>query len=302
MAFHPDYATNGRFFLYFTPSGPRRNVVAEFARSDGDPYVADPDEVDRLVDVIDTESNHNGGMIAFGPDGHLYVGMGDEGGGGDRHGPIGNALNLDNLFGAMLRLDVDNVGGNYAAAGNPFSGNTGLPQIWAYGLRNPWRFSFDRMNGDLYIGDVGQDVWEEVTIIDNGHPGGANLGWRAYEGLSVFRAGDVDEVPVHTEPQYVYRQDSASEVVTFGCAVVGGYVYRGQDISGLNGWYLFADNCSRNVGAFRYCGGEAVHVQQVSDLRAGGGASGLGSFGQDGRGELYITYVGSGHVRKIVSQ
>ena len=148
LAFHPNYAANGRFFVFYTPNGSGANIVAEYRRSDADPDRADPTEVRRIVDIPDREPrNHNGGMIAFGPDGYLYVGLGDEGGANDDHGTIGNGQDRTTLFGSILRLDVDNAAGNYAAPGNPFTLPDGQPQIWLYGLRNPWRFSFDRASG-----------------------------------------------------------------------------------------------------------------------------------------------------------
>ena len=277
LAFHPDYDANGRYFLYYTPPNPdpavdRRNRVAEFSGSGGTEA-----EVVRLIDERDPEGNHNGGMIAFGPDGFLYVGMGDGGGGGDDHGPIGNGLNTDTYFGKIHRLDVDNAAGSYAAAGNPFEAGGGLPQIWAYGLRNPWRFSFDRNTGDLWIGDVGQNTWEEIDYQPASSTGGENYGWRAYEGLEVFRSGNLDEVSVHAEPIHVY------EHVDGACSVTGGYVYRGDAIPALRGWYVFADLCNQRVQAFRRCEGAAMGLQNLFtfDHR-------VFSFGEDEDGELYV--------------
>jgi len=299
LAFHPGYAENGRFFVYFTPASPGRNSVAEYRRSDEDPYRAEEDEVARLVDVVDNEGNHNGGMIAFGPDGMLYVGIGDEGGGYDRHGENGHGLNRETLFGSMLRLDVDRPEAEYAAEDNPF--DEGLPQIWSYGLRNPWRFSFDRVTGDLYIGDVGQARWEEIDFLPAG-VGGANFGWRAYEAFEVSDEDSVFLVPEHTEPVVAIRHGT-DEHIPGACSVTGGYVYRGSAIPGLQGWYLYGDNCSLDVAAFRMCEGEPVDVQRVPSLRAGGDGTGngLASFGEDGHGELYVTYIASRDVRKIVA-
>lgn len=293
MAFHPDYATNGRFFLYYAPSGSNR--LDEFARIPGT-ETADPTPVATLIDIPDPEWNHNGGMLAFGPDGFLYVGTGDGGGGGDRHGPTGNGLNLDTLLGKILRIDVDNAAGGFAAAGNPFEGGGGLAQIWAYGIRNPWRFSFDRVTGDLYIGDVGQGNWEEIDFQPASSSGGENYGWRAYEGLEVFcnpgTTACMDElalVPVHAEPVVVYPHAASA------CSVTGGYVYRGSAIAGLQGWYLYGDYCTGNVSAFRMCGGEAVDVQDVPGLASG---FGLTSFAEDQSGELYMLTGSS--IRRII--
>ncbi|MCB9615195.1 MAG: PQQ-dependent sugar dehydrogenase [Sandaracinus sp.] len=297
LAFHPGYADNGRFFLFFTPGSPRRNVVAEYRRSDADPDEADPTEVARLVEVNDSESNHNGGMIAFGPDGYLYVAMGDEGGGGDRHGMFGNGLNLSTLFGSILRLDVDAAGADYAAAGNPFSGAEGLPQIYHYGVRNPWRFSFDRTTGDLWIADVGQNVWEEIDVLPAGTPAGRNLGWAAYEGLSVHRAELVDRVADHYEPIVVYEHNDGSAPAG-GVSITGGYVYRGSAIPSLRGWYLYGDYASPHVGAVRFCDGEVLSHERAPGLSGRG--SGLGSFGEDANGELFVVYIGDGKVYRIV--
>jgi glucose/arabinose dehydrogenase len=296
LAFHPDYATNGRFFVYVTPSGPRRNTVREYRRSEDDPYRADTTAVATLIDENDSESNHNGGMIAFGPDGYLYVGMGDEGGGGDRHGPTGNGLNTQTLFGSILRLDVD-AGPSYAAAGNPFDGSDGRTQIWAYGIRNPWRFSFDRGTGDLWIGDVGQGSFEEITWMPSPIAPGANLGWRAYEGFSVFDEGLVSMVPDHFEPIIDYRQGRDDEPIQQGCSVTGGYVYRGSGIPALQGWYLYGDYCSPSVAAIRTCEGALQDHERIDDLSFGG--SNLVSFGQNGHGDLFIVFL-DGSLRRIV--
>lgn len=297
LAFHPDYATNGRFFVFYTSRGSRRDVVAEYHHTTGD--TADATEVAQLVSVADSESNHNGGMLAFGPDGFLYVGMGDEGGGGDDHGTIGNALDTSNLFGSLLRLDTNN-GPTYAAAGNPFSGVSGLPQIWAYGLRNPWRFSFDSATGDLYIGDVGQSVLEEVDFLPAGAAGGSNFGWRAYEGDRVFDAALTGRVDPHIEPILAYRHFDDSEVVT-GCSISGGYVYRGAALPALTGAYFYGDFCTNQVAVVRYCEDTLQGPIAVTGL-GGAGADGIASFGQDHAGEVYVVFQGSGHVRRIVPE
>lgn len=293
LAFHPDYATNGRFFVYDTPAAPRRNVVDEYRRSD-DPLVANPTMVRRLVSETDRGQYDNGGMIAFGPGGYLYVGMGDEGGQADSYD---NALNTSTLFGSILRLDVDNAEGDFAAPDGPFVGAGGLPQIWAMGLRNPWRFSFDRANGNLFIGEVGQAVWEEVNVIEPDQ-GGVNLGWAAYEGLEELRTERLDRVPDHHEPVIAYEHnDFDSESIRGGIAISGGYVYRGSAIPELNGFYLFGDYGSRDVSTFVYCDGEATSAQRIPSLEAID--NGLVSFGEDGNGELYMVFV-TGAIYRIV--
>ena len=285
LAFHPSYATNGRFFVGYTPTGgTARNCVAEYHRNATDPTVADSAEIARLVDQADPETNHNGGMVTFGPDGRLYAGMGDGGGAGDAHGTYGNALNLTTLLGKILRLDVDASASGYAAAGNPFSGASGLPQIWAYGVRNPWRFSFDRSTGDLYIGDVGQGTIEEIDFQPFTSTGGENYGWRAYEGTRVYSAGDVARVPTHAAPITEYRHDGVGTIIN-GCSVTGGYVYRGAAIPELSGVYFYSDYCSQKVVALKYCGGALHSPQRVGPLELLGSVV---SFGQDSAGELYI--------------
>ncbi len=296
MAFHPDYAANGRFFLYYTPNGrtpyDSHNHVGEFRRIDA--TTGDPAEVRSVVTIDDPEGNHNGGMIAFGPDGFLYVGMGDGGGGGDRHGAFGNGLNTETILGKILRLDVDNEAGMFAAATNPFVGGPGDDRIWAYGIRNPWRFSFDRLTGDLYIGDVGQGRWEEIDFQPASSAGGENYGWRAYEGFERFEsspASDLDQVPVHAEPLLVYPRSGGA---INGRSVTGGYVYRGGALPDLVGWYLFADFVSGEVAAVKVCGGAASGLSGIPSLSGGN----IASFGEGRDGELYI--VGFDFVRRIV--
>ncbi|MFK8004606.1 MAG: sorbosone dehydrogenase family protein [Polyangiales bacterium] len=296
LAFHPDYATNGRFFTYSTPRDPSRNVIDEWRRSDGNPLVADGARVERLLEVNDRASNHNGGMIEFGPDGFLYAGLGDEGAGGDAYG---NGQNLNTLMATMVRLDVDNAAGNFVAAGNPFASGGGEPQIWAYGVRNPWRWSFDRANGNMYIADVGQELIEEISVIEPG-TSGANLGWPAYEGNDVFDDSQVGDVTNHFAPIHTYRHgDFDGPSIRGGVSITGGYVYRGSAIPGLNGFYIFSDIAVFDVAALRYCEGEASSIQRVEDLS--GLAGQLASFGEDGNGELYIVYLG-GEVRRIVAE
>jgi len=298
LAFAPDYATSGRFFVGYTPTttGSDANIVAEYRRSGADPLVADPTQVARLVEQSDPAGNHNGGWIGFGPDGFLYAAIGDGGGAGDRFGTFGNGLNPTTLLGKMLRLDIDAAASGYAAAGNPFEAGGGLPQIWALGLRNPWRNAFDRETGELYIADVGQNEWEELNIQPSSSAGGENYGWRAYEGLAVFDRANTSRVPVHTEPVYVYRHGSDT-VMTGGRSITGGHVYRGTAIPALRGVYLFGDPYADHVGALRFCDGMVRGPVRATDL--GGLASALVSFGEDADGELYLLYL-DGTVLKVV--
>ena len=295
LAFHPDYQKNGRFFIYYTPEDEHKNVAAEWAIEDGEPR-----EVRRLVEPTDPEGNHNGGMITFGPDGYLWVGMGDGGGAGDRHGDIGNGLNTETLLGSILRLDVDAPDRDFAAEGNPFIGEQGKDQIWAYGLRNPWRFSFDRETGELFIGDVGQNEFEEISYAAADAKPGLNYGWRAYEGRSVYDEELTDLVKDHAKPIVVFAHRSKDAPIRGGCSVTGGYVYRGGDIPGLDGAYIYGDFCSKDVAAFRYCNGEVVGHQRIPGLRALG--QGLGSFGEDNAGNVYLLYHSGGQVKRVVGQ
>lgn len=302
LAFHPDYRENGRFFVDYTrKAAPGRNTVAEYHRSQDNPNRANPEEVRRLVDVEDPEGNHNGGMITFGPDGLLYVAFGDGGGAGDRHGDIGNGLNKETLFGSLLRLDVDAPDNDFIPDKNPFVvEDDGRDEIFAYGLRNPWRFSFDRETGHLYIGDVGQNKIEEIDVQTADTPPGQNYGWAAYEGGEVFRQGLTDLVEDHAKPITTYRHQASDGVIRNGASVVGGYVYRGSNIPNLQGYYLYGDTYTRDVGAFYYCEGEAVNHRRLPALEGQGRA--LVSFGQDNAGELYVVYHRSGEVKKIIDQ
>ncbi len=299
LAFHPEYEDNGRFFIYYTPKDGHRNVVAEYRRQSAEPPRASTEEVARLLEPRDPEDNHNGGMITFGPDGYLYVGMGDGGGAGDRHGSIGNGQNISTPFGAMHRLDVDAADRGYAAEGNPFVDREGLDTIWAYGLRNPWRYSFDTETGDLYIADVGQNKFSEINVLPADASGGANFGWRAYEGTSVYDEELVDRVDDHVEPIHDWPLRSDETTLRGACSVTGGYVYRGEALEALEGAYIFGDYCSSDVAALRYCDGEVAGPVRLPGLEGQG--QGLSSFGRNHEGELYLLYHDGGDVQKIVS-
>jgi glucose/arabinose dehydrogenase len=293
LAFHPDYASNGRFFVAYTPSG-GDNIVAEGRRSAGNPDVAEP-TVTPIVSVPDFASNHNGGMLAFGPDGMLYVGTGDGGGRGD---PRRTAQDLSSALGKILRLDVSTPGMARAPADNPFAGMAGADaRIWAYGLRNPWRFSFDRETGDLWIGDVGQDRVEEIDFDARSSGGGDNYGWSAFEGTRGFVGGDMLRGPSPHHPPIVEYTHAD------GQSVVGGYVYRGSAIPGLRGAYLFGDSYEGWVRAMRACDGRVTRLpEDVPGLETGpSGRAGLVSFGEDNAGELYLVYL-TGQVMRIVAR
>jgi glucose/arabinose dehydrogenase len=299
LAFHPDYQENGRFFVYYTAKGsPTRDVVAEYHRSEQNPDIASDEEVRRFIQPDSLEENHNGGMLTFGPDGYLYAGLGDGGGAGDQHGEIGNGLNKGTLLGSIVRFDVDNNSNDFVPEDNPFVDKEGNKYIWAYGLRNPWRFSFDRKTGDLWVADVGQNKIEEINIQTAETSGGQNYGWRAYEGSQVYDEDLTDRVEHHHAPIIDIPHASDSVPVRDACSVTGGYVYRGDAVPKLKGLYLYGDYCSQDVAAVQYCDGEVVQHTRLPGLKGQG--QGLASFAEDHDGELYLIYIGSGEIKKIV--
>jgi glucose/arabinose dehydrogenase len=292
LAFHPQYGSNGKFYVDYT-DGQGDTRVVEFLVS-SDPDVASTTE--RLILTVDQPyPNHNAGQLAFGPDGFLYVGLGDGGSAGD---PGDRAQNPDSLLGKMLRINVDApdpaAGTEYSIPpGNPFVGRSGYrPEIWALGLRNPWRYAFDRATGNLYIADVGQNLWEEVDVEPAG-AGARNYGWNVTEGLHCYDAPRCDTAGL-TGPVTEYGHDA-------GCSVTGGYVYRGRAIPDLDGAYFYGDYCSGMVRSFRFVNGAATDPRDWSAaLRTASGQAmaGLSSFGQDAHGELYILLLG-GEVYRI---
>jgi glucose/arabinose dehydrogenase len=286
MAFHPDYAANGWFYVNFTdPVGDTR--VVRYSVSSGDPDLADPATAALILHVEQPFGNHNGGQLLFGPDGMFYVAMGDGGSGGD---PLGHGQNIATLHGSLLRLDVDS-GDPYAIPpDNPFVGNPdGRDEIWAYGLRNPWRVSFDVQAGMLYVADVGQNEWEEVNAVSASEPG-LNFGWAIMEGPECYESDSCDTaglvLPVLSYP-----------IGSEGCAIIGGYVYRGEGIPDLQGHYLYSDWCQGWLRSFRLEGGEAVNETDwgLRDLGR------ILSFGEDAFGELYLlSSAAGGRVYRLV--
>lgn len=269
LAFHPDYAENGYFFVNYTAQD-GSTVVARYSVSADDPNLADPDSEEVVIWIEQPFANHNGGMLAFGPDGYLYIGMGDGGSAGD---PNNNGQDPFTLLGAMLRLDINTE--PYAIPlDNPFAdGTEGRPEIWAIGLRNPWRFSFDRATGDLYIADVGQNQYEEVNFQPADSTGGENYGWNIYEGRHSYEGQELDGT---VKPIAEYSHD-------LGCSVTGGYVYRGSELPELEGVYLYADYCSGTIFWLKNTDGEwEGDVFMNTD-------SPISSFGEDANGEIYVT-------------
>jgi glucose/arabinose dehydrogenase len=274
LAFHPDYASNGTFFVCYTDLA--SDTVVSRWKVSGDPNVADPSSEELVLFADQPDQYHNVSQLAFGPDGYLYVGAGDGGFIGD---PQNRAQDLGEILGKILRIDVDAA--PYAIPpSNPFVGTPGaLPEIWAYGVRNPWRFSFDRANGDLYVGDVGQFSREEVNYQPGDSPGGENYGWRLKEGDDCYDPPSGCEIPGLTDPIHDYAHG-----FFFGgeCAVIGGFVYRGERFPRFDGTYFFADWCSGRVWATEHASG-SWPIAEVLDS-----AMNPQTFGEDEAGELYV--------------
>lgn len=276
LAFHPGYAQNGRFFVYYTAVN-GDNTLARYQVS-SNPDVADPASGQVLFAQPDFAPNHNGGMLAFGPDGYLYVGLGDGGGGGD---PQANGQNRSALLGKLLRLDVGGDEPYTIPPDNPWPNGEeqARPEVWAYGLRNPWRFSFDRATGDLYIGDVGQNAYEEIDFQPAGSGGGQNYGWNTREGLHCFRANDCQSSDM-VDPIGEYAHDQ-------GCSVTGGYVYRGAAFPSLQGLYIYGDYCSGAIWSLSRDAAGQWQQRKLLDSRVS-----ISSFGEDAAGELYVIDLG----------
>ena len=275
LAFDPDYQRNGYLYLYYSASSPRRSVVSRFSVSRDNPEAADPRSERVILEVPQPYANHNGGQLIFGPDGYLYIGLGDGGKAGDPHE---NGQNTSTLLASILRVDVSSIDleGTYTIPpDNPFVGRGGgvREEIWAYGLRNPWRFTFDRLTGDVWAADVGQDRFEEVDII---RPG-LNYGWNVMEGLHCFPRpeGRCDQRGLEMPVVEYTRGD--------GCSVTGGYVYRGSRLPSLYGAYVYGDFCSGKIWGLRHDGTRLTEQLELVDSRLQ-----ISSFGEDRTGELFI--------------
>lgn len=298
IAFHPRYAQNGYFYVNYTRISDSATVVERY-QCTSNPDVADPASVLPLITIAQPFDNHNGGCLAFSPiDRYLYIATGDGGSGGD---PFGTAQNLMSPLGKMLRIDVDHfdAGKNYSVPStNPFYNTPGAVQeIYALGLRNPWRFTFDPDTGDMYIGDVGQDSIEEIDFIGGNWLGGQNFGWNCMEGFQCTNYTTPNvctcnhpslTMPIHTYPH------------TQGCAVIGGEFYRGSVIPSLDGFYIFSDICKTRNWILKYDGTQIVDFQdRFNELLPPPGAHTISSMGRDANGELYYVYL-SGHIGKLV--
>jgi glucose/arabinose dehydrogenase len=289
LAFHPGFPDQPRVFVDYTRVPDGATVIAEF-RANADR--ADPASQRVLLLIPQPFANHNGGQLAFGPDGYLYIGMGDGGSGGD---PFGNGQNTHALLGKILRIDVDGASASGRAYAiprdNPFASGgirpgAGAPEVWAYGLRNPWRFSFDAANGDLYIGDVGQGSWEEIDRQRAGSRGGENYGWNAMEGDHCYRSGC--DSGRYVKPIAEYGHDQ-------GCAVIGGYVYRGTQQPILRGAYVFSDNCSGFLWTLQFDAGRLAPKVVLDSGES------ISSFGVGDNGEIYAADLGGGISRLVAA-
>ncbi|MFO0827302.1 MAG: PQQ-dependent sugar dehydrogenase [Phycisphaerales bacterium] len=304
LAFHPDYANNGMFFVYYTANGTGNDTVARYTVSPSNPNAADPGTGLVVISWSDPYTNHNGGWMDFGPDGHLYISVGD---GGSANDPGNRAQTIVNMkLGKMLRIDpdvADAVPPHYTSpSDNPFFGpTTGDDEIWAYGLRNPWRCSFDRQTGDLWIGDVGQGAVEEIDFQAAGAAGGRNYGWRCMEGTSCTGlTGCTCGSSALTNPIYTYTHAT-------GLAIIGGYVYRGCAYPELQGTYFFADFSINHCWSFRYDGAAISQftdrLSQITPSVDGFVCNQIAAFGEDANGEMYIVDHGSttgGQIFKII--
>ncbi len=279
IALHPEYASNKKFYVYYSaPSTEKgsdhQSIIAEYKVS-ADPKIADTASGKILLTIQQPESNHNGGDLKFGPDGYLYIGVGDGGGAGDKHGETGNGQNLNTLLGKILRIDVNTDQGYVIPNDNPFVGKEAKPEIWAYGLRNPWRFSFDKNSGQLFLADVGQNKFEEVNIIEKG----GNYGWKIMEASHCFDPEENCKQEGLILPIAEYEHEE-------GISITGGFVYQGKELSGLTAKYIFADWTGpmfyiEKKGESWIRGSISLAAKPSGDLK-------IMSFAQDNNAELYV--------------
>ena len=289
VAFPPGFAAKGYFYVNYTRAPDGATVVARYRFSAGDANVADPVSEEVILTIPQPFANHNGGQLAFGPDGYLYIGMGDGGSGGD---PLNNGQSPGTLLGKILRIDVESGTAPYVVPlDNPFVGVAGYrPEIWALGLRNPWRFSFDRLTGDLYIGDVGQGAVEEVDVQPSGIPGGRNYGWNIMEGGGCYNSATCNAAGL-TLPIATYDHSQ-------GCSITGGVVYRGAALPALQGIYFYGDYCSGRIWGLRMRGA----AWETAVLPVPGDPSmNITTFGEDEAGNVYVVNYANGDLLKILS-
>ncbi len=286
LAFHPNYTSNGYFFVVYDNNNGDLEL-SRFTRSSTNSNLADTASRKLILTVPHpTNTNHNGGDLNFGSDGYLYWSIGDGGSGGD---PPNNAQNKDVLLGKILRLDINSSGAYNIPPSNPLVGVAGRDEIWAYGLRNPWRFSFDRQNGDMYIGDVGQNLIEEIDYQPASAAGGRNYGWRCYEGLQAYNISGCGAQSSYISPVATYDHSNSR------CSITGGYIYRGPTYPSMQGYYLFADYCSGHLYSLRNNSGTWTQELQ------GQFSANISSFGEDIKGDLFATDVSRGLIYRIVT-
>ena len=285
LAFHPNFQTNGYFFINYTNNN-KNTIISRFSIDQNDPNIADVSSEEIIMEIEQPYSNHNGGCIAFGLDGFLYIGMGDGGSGGD---PQGYGQNMNSLLGKILRIDVSSLPYTIPPT-NPFVEQLNhKPEIWASGIRNPWKFSFDKTTGDLWIGDVGQNSFEEIDFQSSDSPGGENYGWKCYEGYEPFDISNCNDQ--YTDPVHTYVNNGFPN----DCSVTGGHVYRGSQYPNFVGHYIFGDYCSGKIFTL-YDGGNAnfdLTTQENTDIF-------ISCFGEDANGELYIADRNSGIIYSII--
>lgn len=282
MAFHPQYATNGYFFLYYNNTA-GDITVARYSVNSTNPDIAEISTEKLLLNIVKPFSNHNGGSLHFAPDGKLWISTGDGGSGGD---PNNNSQNKNSLLGKLLRIDVDATGAYNVPTDNPFVGTTGADEIWSYGLRNAWKFSFDLTIGNVLIADVGQNAIEEINRMPIS-TSGINYGWRCYEGNSIYNIAGCAPMSTMTFPIAVYDHSGGK------CSITGGYVYRGSNYPDLVGRYIFADYCSKQIGSLDQNDGITWTTPFAGNNFA--------TFGQDSQKELYVAAVNSGNIFKVTN-
>lgn len=280
LAFHPNYSTNGFFYVNYTNTA-GNTVISRYSVNSGNPDVANASSASILLTITQPYSNHNGGSVKFGPDGYLYIGMGDGGSGGD---PENRAQNINELLGKMLRIDINNGTPYGIPANNPYVGIAGADEIWAIGVRNPWKFSFNRSNGDLWIADVGQNNFEEINKVSSTQAG-LNYGWRCYEGNAAYNAIGCAAQSTMTFPLAVTTHSAGN------CSITGGYVYTGTTYPNFQNKYFFTDYCASKIGM----------VDNSGNITYSANFSGNSfvTFGEDNNGELYVGSINNGTIYKI---